>query len=189
MNVYDFDKTIYRRDSSTDFILYLYRKQPALLRFVPRQLGAALSHYLFRRISKTQMKERFFSLFAALGGAERFVPGFWASHKKKLYAWYPAQHRADDVIASASPRFLLEPLCQELGVSCLIASEVDPGDGRFTGLNCHGEEKLRRFRERFPEETIDRFYSDSRSDTPLAKEAREAFLVSPGGVLRPWTAK
>ena len=39
MNVYDFDKTIYRRDSSTDFILYLFRRRPALLRFLPGRLA------------------------------------------------------------------------------------------------------------------------------------------------------
>jgi phosphoserine phosphatase len=36
---------------------------------------------------------------------------------------------------------------------------------------------VRRLKEAYPEVVIDRFYSDSRADTPLAKLAREAFLV------------
>ena len=33
-------------------------------------------------------------------------------------------------------------------------------------------------REAYPETQIDRFYSDSKSDTPLAKLAQSAFLVT-----------
>ena len=185
MNVYDFDKTIYRRDSSTDFILFLYRKKPSLLRFAPRQAFAALRYYVFRSISKTQMKERFFSLFSACDAAAR-VPEFWSGHRNGIYDWYKAQHREDDVIISASPRFLLEPVCRELGITRLIASEVDPKNGCFVGENCHGAEKLRRFRAQFPDETIHEFYSDSRSDTPLAEAAEDAFLIARGGKRVPW---
>ena len=187
MNVYDFDKTLYRHDSSTDFVRFLFRNNPALLRFLPRILGACLGHYVFHRLSKTQMKERFFSLFAALPeGAEPFVAGFWASHEKYLYDWYAGRRQPDDCVISASPRFLLEPVCRRLGVSRLIASEVDPATGRFDGENCHGAEKLRRFREEYPGEKIEKFYSDSHSDAPLAEAAEKAFLVRPQERLIPW---
>ena len=187
MNVYDFDKTLYRRDSSTDFILFLYRRKPALLRYLPRQAAAAFRHYVLHRISKTQMKEAFFSLFAACD-APALARDFWPRHRKKLYAWYPPQHRPDDLIISASPRFLLELICPALGVTRLIASEVDPKTGRFDGENCHGTEKLRRFEAQFPGEKIDSFYSDSRSDDPLAQAAEKAWLVKKGGERVPWQA-
>ena len=186
MNVYDFDKTLYRHDSSTDFVRYLMRKKPALLRFLPRIAGAALGHYVFHRLTKTQMKARFFSLFAALPeGAAPLAEAFWAEHKDGLAAWYKKQHRPGDLIISASPRFLLEPVCRELGVTRLIASEVDPATGRFDGENCHDEEKLVRMRELFPDGEIDDFYSDSLSDAALARQARRAFLVS-GSRLARW---
>ena len=187
MNVYDFDKTIYRRDSSTDFILYLFRRRPALLRFLPRQIGAALKHYVFRRITKTRMKECFFSLFSACPeGAEPYVKDFWHLRRNGIFDWYRAQHQADDVIISASPRFLLEPICRELGITQLLASETDPKTGRFDGLNCPGEEKLRRFREKWPEGRIEKFYSDSHSDDPLAFAADQAFLVHKNGSRTGW---
>ena len=58
-----------------------------------------------------------------------------------------------------------------------MGSPVDRHTGRFSGLNCHGEEKVRRFREVFPEVQIDEFYSDSHSDAPLAALAKRAWLV------------
>ena len=75
--------------------------------------------------------------------------------------------------------------CALLGIRTCIASRVDPQTGKYDGLNCHGAEKVRRFREAFPDGVIERFYSDSLSDTPLARLASEAFLVS-GEKLSPW---
>ena len=62
---------------------------------------------------------------------------------------------------------------------------MDSRTGKYTGINCHGKEKVRRFREEYPDAVIDSFYSDSYSDTPLAEEAKEAFIVK-GEELLPW---
>jgi phosphoserine phosphatase len=67
----------------------------------------------------------------------------------------------------------------------LIASRVEAQTGAYDGLNCHGEEKVRRMREQYPELEIAGFYSDSRSDTPLAKLARMAYMVK-GDALSPF---
>ena len=72
--------------------------------------------------------------------------------------------------------FLLRPVCGRLGVS-LIATEVDPASGRFSGRNCSGEEKVRRFRREYPDGNIDEFYTDSKKDLPLAAIAGRAYLV------------
>ena len=57
--------------------------------------------------------------------------------------------------------------------------------GKIHGLNCHDEEKVRRFRLEVPEGHIENFYSDSLSDSPLAKLADRAWLVKKGK-LSPW---
>jgi phosphoserine phosphatase len=62
---------------------------------------------------------------------------------------------------------------------------IDIHTGKYDGLNCHGEEKVRSFHELFPEGKIDEFYSESYSDTPLARLAEKAFLVK-GDSLLPW---
>ena len=38
MNVYDFDKTIYRGDSTKDFYFFLLRRHPVLIRYLPKQI-------------------------------------------------------------------------------------------------------------------------------------------------------
>ncbi|OPZ69246.1 MAG: hypothetical protein BWY81_00516 [Firmicutes bacterium ADurb.Bin467] len=65
---------------------------------------------------------------------------------------------------------------------------MDRKTGRFLGPNCHGAEKVRRFREEFPDAQIDDFYSDSYSDQPLASVSRRAFLVR-GDKILPWNAR
>ena len=86
---------------------------------------------------------------------------------------------------SASPEFLIAPICRRLGIGTAMGSPVDIRTGRFSGPNCHGAEKVRRFRARFPEGRIDEFFSDSYSDAPLARMAKRSWLVK-GERLAPW---
>ena len=187
MNVYDFDGTLYRGDSSCDFVLYAFRKHPSLLRFFPRIVWGFL-RYSFRTISKTEMKERFFSFLSAVDG-EALAGQFWETHADRIRSWYPEQHREDDLVISASPEFLLRPICSRLGITRLMASRVDPRTGRFEGGNCRDTEKVRRFREQYGDAVIDSFYSDSSADLPLAKMAKKAFLVHRNGRAEPWEQK
>jgi phosphoserine phosphatase len=112
------------------------------------------------------------------------VHDFWDEHRKNIAPWYLEQKRADDVIISASPEFLLRPISEELGVR-LIATDMEPYTGRIRGRNCHDQEKVRRLRAAFPGETVEAFYSDSLSDTPMAEIAQHAFLVK-GDQRIPW---
>ena len=66
-----------------------------------------------------------------------------------------------------------------------MASVVDEHTGKYSGINCHGEEKVRRYREMFGDIKIHEFYSDSYSDTPLAKISEKAFIVK-GNQLLDW---
>ncbi len=184
MNVYDFDKTIYKFDSTADFYLYSLRKHPKILLLLPSLLKAYLRFYLFKKGTKTQFKEKMMRFVTKID-LEKDLEDFWKTHKKKIKSYYLNQQQESDVIISASPRFLLEPICKELGIKSLIASEVSPVTGIFSSLNCHGEEKVRRFRKEFGNAQIDEFYSDSYSDTPLAKIAASAFMVK-GDKINPW---
>lgn len=136
---------------------------------------------------KTHVKERFYRYLRHVPDVREEVERFWLTHDKNLKDWYFAQKREDDLIISASPEFLLEPLMKRLELT-MIASRVVAETGVYVGLNCHGEEKVRRMRELYPEAEIDGFYSDSKSDTPLAKLARNAYLVS-GDVRSPFPLK
>ena len=66
-----------------------------------------------------------------------------------------------------------------------IASQVSPETGALLGPNCRGEEKAVRLRRARPEALVEEFYSDSLSDTPLARLALRAYLVKAGRP-QPW---
>ena len=183
MNVYDFDKTIYDGDSSKHFFLFNYKKQPSLMRYIPRQLWAFVQ-YVLRRIDKTQMKDIIYTYFQGIPDIDERVAEFWEKHDDNIQLWYLKQRADDDVIISASPTFLLQPMCDQLGVH-LIASEVDKKTGENLRPNCYGEEKPVRFQEHYDVDAIDMFYSDSYSDDPMAKLAKEAVLVKKDK-LKPW---
>ncbi|MBQ3424404.1 MAG: haloacid dehalogenase-like hydrolase [Clostridia bacterium] len=184
MNVYDFDNTLLRGDSSARFFAWCLRHRPGMWRDVPAQ---ALNGLLFALgIRKKQaFKQRLFHFLTLVGDVDRAVEAFWEENFPRVKAWYPPLHRSDDVVISASPEFLIRPACARLGIRHVIGSPVDKATGHFLGPNCHGEEKVSRFRARFPGASIDDFYSDSHSDDPLARLARRAFLVR-GEKLLPW---
>ncbi|NLI55019.1 MAG: polysaccharide biosynthesis protein GtrA [Clostridiales bacterium] len=184
MNAYDFDKCIYAKDSTLDFYAYCVKKHPNLLRYVWRQ-GWGFLLYAMGLIEKTAFKERFFSFLQGVDDVGAETVAFWGSHRQHLRSWYLSQRQAGDLIVSASPEFLLQPLCGLLGIPRLIASRVDPKTGRFLGENCYGAEKVRRVREQIDAAEIDAFYSDSLSDQPMADLAKESFLVVKG-VPIPW---
>lgn len=183
MNVFDFDGTIYAGDSTVDFFLYALKQKPTILRYVPKQVWGFLLYGL-KRISKTELKEYFFSFLSGIY-AEKMSEDFWNQNHHKIYRWYLDQQEPDDIIISASPEFLLKPICQRLGVHHLIASKVDTCSGRFSGENCRGSEKVRRLEAEYHVTRIDNFYSDSYSDFPLKQIADKAFLIIDGNV-RKW---
>lgn len=176
MNVYDFDGTIYDGDSSVDFYLFCLKKQPDIVRYFVKQIyGMVL--YKFKIISKTRMKEYFFCFLKGTSNVEDVIEQFWNNYRRKIKNWYIVRHQDKDVVISASPEFLLEKICRELGIKTLIASRVDIRTGKFLGKNCRGEEKVVRFFEKYPDEKIDDFYSDSISDLPFAQLAENPFWV------------
>lgn len=182
-NVYDFDNTIYKGDSSVDFFRHCAEKYPRVY------LSALASAPWFLLMllglaEKTRVKQRFYRYLRLVPDVPQEVERFWLTHDQNLKNWYFAIKRADDLIISASPEFLLHPLMNRLGLP-MLASRVSPETGVYDGRNCHGEEKVRRMREAYPETQIDSFYSDSMNDLPLAKLARKAYMVK-GDKLSPF---
>ena len=177
MNVYDFDKTIYKNDSTVDFYFFILRRHPSGVFLLPLTAWSALL-WAFRIIDKTQFKENFYKFLGKIENIDSEVETFWDKNERKIKDIYKKRHSPDDVIISASPEFLLLPICRRLGIRHLIASRVDKKNGHYSGKNCYGKEKVQRFYEVFGESTqIDEFYSDSLSDTPLADIARKSYIV------------
>ncbi len=185
MNVYDFDKTIYSGDSTADFYFYCLKKYKSVLKTVPGMAFAFLMYNL-NIYTLTRFKEKMYKFLACVPDIDKEVELFWDDNEDKIKPYYLKQMQPDDVVISASPEFLLMPVCKRLGIATLMASRVDKHTGKYRGVNCRDTEKVRRLYEWKKDAKINRFYSDSLSDTPLADEAEEAFIVSKGDVLIPW---
>lgn len=131
------------------------------------------------------MKQYFYSFLRDVKDIKRLIDVFWENEQRKIGNWYMEQHLKDDVIISASPEFLLKPIAEKLGCA-LIASKVNIDTGDCQSPNCYGEEKRKRFEEVYGQNAlIQSFYSDSRSDWPLAQLAEQAYLVR-GNEITKW---
>lgn len=176
MNIYDFDDTIYSGDSTRDFYFYCLKKYPRILLSVPA-MAWAFFLYILGVKTKTQFKEKMYGFLKFVPDIDSAVTNFWSVRKNNIKQWYIAGKREDDMVISASPEFLLSPICKQLGIKSLIASLVDKHTGKYTGENCHGEEKVKCLYKEYPDACCEEFYSDSLSDAPLAKIAEKAWIV------------
>lgn len=187
MNVYDFDKTINKTDCSTDFFFFCLKKKPILLLNAIKMLPSFVAWKTGKK-DITSFKESVFSYLKRINNVDNYIEEFWQKNIHKSFGWYQNVQKEDDLVISASPEFLIAPACQKLGIKYYMASRVDKKNGKFTGLNCSGEEKVVRFREIYKDSVVEKFYSDSYSDTPMALIAQESFLVT-NGALSPWDFK
>ncbi len=184
MNAYDFDKTIYDGDSTANFFRYCVKRSLKIrlltpyyvLGFIPYKMGI---------INKTRAKRHFYNFVRAVPDINAWVRDFWDKNEVKIKSFYRKNQRPDDIVLSASPRFMLREICARLGIKFLICSEVDEKTGEYYGINCHGEEKVRRLFDEYPDALIEEFYSDSFNDDPMAQKARKAFCVR-GDDVYPW---
>lgn len=188
MNVYDFDKTIYNGDSTADFYLFALKKHKKILLNTPSLIAACVKFYVFRIGTKTQFKQVMYK-FLTKCNTDEDVKEFWEINQSKIKKFYLKGQQEDDVIISASPEFLLKPICKKLNIKHLIASNVDSKTGKYSGENCHGKEKVKRFYEVFGKNAVvDSFFSDSYSDSPMAEIAEKAYMVK-GEEISEWEFK
>ena len=187
-NVYDFDKTIIRTDSGFAFFFFCLRRH--FFRLLPQlpRLGIELIRFAAARKFGRPLKGDFYRFIQSLPDWQEEVRLFWKEKADKLLnPWYLEQLRPDDIIISCTADFLLRPLCEQLGIR-LIGTRVCTESHRLKGLSCYGEEKVRRLREKYGDIKVGDFYSDSLSDTPLARLAKRAWFVK-GDDIFPWPAE
>lgn len=187
IDVYDFDGTIYDGDSTVDFTRFCLRRHPSLLLALPRFAWVCL-RLAAGRAGLREMKSVLFSEMARRFSLEDEARQFWQQPKTraKLGAWFETTPRdVPIVIASASPEFELRYAAALLGVETLIGTRCDTATGLLTGLNCKGEEKLRRMEEAVGPYTIRAMYTDSvKSDGPLLRKAQQGYILRHGAVSR-----
>lgn len=176
VNVYDFDKTIYDGDSSLDFYLFCIKKNKLLLlNIIPVLISYFL--YFINKKNKTEVKEVFFSFLKRVNNIDKTVDEFWNKNEYKIKDFYKSKEHLEDIIISASPEFLLKPICKKLKVKDLIASNVDKKTGKFLSINCKGKEKVKQLLKKYKKIKVVEMYTDSYSDQPLIDISQTAYIV------------
>lgn len=176
MNVYDFDGTIFYSDCSIGFALWCMKRHPKLWVTYFPSVVKNLILYKRGKIPNYQMQRRMFSYLTMIDDFEIQIERYWDKYEKKISAWYLAQKKTDDLIISASPACIIEPIARRLGVN-FMATEFDREYGVFVDNLMYAKEKAKYMIDHgFP--VIDNFYSDSLADTPLALCAEKAYLVT-----------
>lgn len=121
------------------------------------------------------------------------LKGYSGSWDQRAYPFMQGVPQAElQALASSSFTTILEPIARHLGISDIVASELEFRDGastgRVTGEPAFGEGKRSRalayLRTIGVEPGECSFYCDSHRDLPLLREVGEAVAVNPDARLR-----
>ena len=182
IDVFDFDKTLYKKDSSVDFYLYCLSKHKKIIKYLPSTAFGFLL-YKLKIKPKEYYKEKFFSFLKSIEKPEEVVKEFWSTRKDNFRNEIIEKSENFKIVISASPEFLLKGICKELGIDYCIASIVDIKTGKFLSKNCKGEEKVNRLNEYIKDYEIENFYSDSLTDRYLARLSKNKYLIKNGKII------
>ena len=182
LDVFDFDKTLFYKDSTIEFFKYCLKKHKRIAKYLPYQLFE-LFKYKVKIIPKKLFKQRFFIFVKSLDNIDKDVEDFWSINKSKIRKELIKNNKNQKIVISASPEFLLKDICKDIGMDKLIATHIDKKTGIITGENCHGKEKVKRLNKEIKDYKIENFYSDSLSDSPLADLSENSYLIKHNKVL------
>lgn len=156
--IFDFDGTLTHDDTFFSFAKMTSGKGTVLKALV-RSLPSILKWKL-GKITNSEAKEKLFANLykgldknTLLNSSKRFIPKYREETVKELQKHLTS---GDDVwIVSASLDLWLFSVAERLGVKVLCTNTEVDKDGKLTGKfstpNCYGEEKVRRFREIYPD--------------------------------------
>ena len=158
LDIYDFDKTIVPFDSGSLFSFYCLLHYPwTIVCLLPIAINFVLMSLGI--ISFTNFKKTCF-MYVPLIPLDKAVKKFWDKHEKEIHSWFLNRKR-DCVVISASPDFLLEEIAERASINRLLCTRHNRKTGVIIGENCRGDEKVRRFREIYPDARVIDVYSDS----------------------------
>lgn len=179
MNVYDFDNTIYDGETLVDFILYYVRHDPRIWKYIPKLLYICFkdAFHLFTVEDAVEAYASFLEgYYVKLDNLEEDTKKFWDKHEKKIKPFYEKVRRKDDIIVSGTTDFILDEIMRRMGIQQYVGSSIDRKTGKFTRL-CFLDNKVKIFRELYPEAHIDNFYTDSMNDKAMMELADHVYFV------------
>ena len=172
---FDFDGTVTNRDTFLEFIRFVKGDLSFFLGFLVH--SPLLILYKMQIVPNQRAKEIMLKYFFGgmpAGEFNRHCDNFMKErlpalirHKAQKEIEKLRNGGADVVIVSASPENWLHKWCDAAGLKCIatkLAVRNDKITGKIDGLNCHGEEKVRRIYNEFSLENYTAIYAYG--DTP-----------------------
>lgn len=185
MKCYDFDKTIYKKDSSVSFFIFCLKKWPMFIFHFIGCLFLAIV-YALGLIKAKRFKEIFFKFLNKIDNIDAIVEEFWEKEYKNINHWYLENMQESDVICSASPEFLVKPLFAKINSNAhVICTKLEKVDEKYkiVGANLKGEAKVEAIKKHFDNDNVvfDEVYTDSMSDLPILDLTENKFIVGKKG--------
>lgn len=194
--IFDVDFTLTRRETLIELYLFMLKSKPSLIRHIPKSIKASF-FYLFKVYDLTKAKESFISFVDGIKEEDmkNIVKEFYEKRLSKILY----KDAIDMIIKlknegykiyliSASPEFYLKELYNIKEVDCVIGTKVNVKDGiirsGFEGVNCKGEEKVKRLMEVINNKNLkvdfknSYMFSDSLSDKPLFDKVGKPYLIN-----------
>lgn len=182
--VFDFDGTLSARDSSYEFIWYCYKHSIRPWVFLPVSLVCAT--YAFINFQSEWWREKT-RMFITPKMVQDFAKKVTKKHKENRFGWAAEQVAKEKkagntvILISASPDYLIPELVKDMKfdvVLCSVTEKSKPWKYKFL---CWGKNKVVALDNWAKENKIIpnvvRSYSDSKSDMPIMKIAKERVWI------------
>ncbi|QSZ41680.1 HAD-IB family hydrolase [Sulfurimonas aquatica] len=188
--LFDFDGTLTTKDSLEEFIIFAVGKRhyyfkliffsPIFLLYKLKIMHNSYAKELLFRLFFHKIKESDFKALASSFSAEILN----AILREDIYKKFQEHKLNGDrvIVVSASMRCWLEPWTKLESVE-LLSTELEFKDGEFSGrfstLNCHGQEKLNRIQKHLNLDDYEEIYAygDSSGDTQMLSIADKSIKV------------
>ncbi len=197
--IFDVDYTLTKRETLAEFYRFMIRRKPRLLLHMPKALSGVLL-YVFGIFDAAKAKQKFISFIDGVEEKDMrvIVKEFFEQRLSKILY----QDAIDMIrklksegyliyLISASAEFYLNELYKISEVDMIIGTRFTVEGGKhkscMEGLNCKGEEKVKRLMEVLKKENIEvdfknsYMFSDSLSDLPLFKLVGKPYLINYNG--------
>ena len=194
--IFDVDYTLTKRETLIEFYFFMMRKNPKLLKYLPKSIYSSI-FYALKIHDASKLKKTFI----------RFIDGIEENEMKKIVAEFYEKRLSKILykdaidtmkkmkaegykiyLISASAEFYLNELYNIPEVDKVIGTRFTLENGlhrnQILGDNCKGEEKVKRLKEVLTSENIEvdfknsYMYSDSLSDLPLFNLVGHPYLIN-----------
>lgn len=194
--IFDVDFTLTKRETLIELYRFMLKRNPKLIKYLPRNIYSGLM-YAMKVYSADRSKECFLKFIEDIHEKEmkELVRDFYETRLSRILYKDAIdaikKHKEEGCLIyliSASPEFYLNELYAIKEVDKIIGTRVTNEKGyykkRIQGINCKGEEKVKRLKEVLANENLEvdfensYMYSDSLSDLPLFNIVGHPYLIN-----------